>query len=181
MAGSLVFSVAPYHIISYGTLLGTTFFHSFVNGIVMFRTLERPDFAAVQQKLFPIYFSMQTFTPLVLALTFPASALRDVAGGVAGVAHAANRWGVLAPLLAMMACGAANLLVVEPLVTQCMLERRAQEKKDGKRSYDPAPHSAAMTALNKRFGKLHGISSVLNLGAFVATVVYGFDLARRLH
>jgi len=37
-----------------------------------------------------------------------------------------------------------------------------------------------MVALNKRFGMLHGISSLLNLGTFIATVVYGFTLADRL-
>ncbi|PHH54480.1 putative mitochondrial outer membrane protein YPR098C [Ceratocystis fimbriata CBS 114723] len=180
MATSILFSVAPYHIISYGTLLGTTFFHSFVNGIIMFRTLQRPDFSAVQRKIFPIYFSAQTFIPLFLALTFPASKLRGIAGGLAGIFHDSNHWTALAPLAAMLTCGAANLLVMEPLVTQCMADRWAQEKKDGKRSYDPAPHSDEMSALNKRFGKLHGISSIFNLGSFVATVAYGFDIARRL-
>jgi hypothetical protein len=37
-----------------------------------------------------------------------------------------------------------------------------------------------MAALNKSFGKTHGISSVLNLVTFVATVAYGFTLAARL-
>ena len=51
------------------------------------------------------------------------------------------------------------------------------ERKDGKRSYDTAPHSDEMTALNKKFGQLHGISSVLNLVALAATVAYGFHLS----
>ena len=51
------------------------------------------------------------------------------------------------------------------------------EKKDGKRSYDAAPHSDEMAALNKRFGKLHGISSLLNLVTLISTVVYGFHLS----
>lgn len=54
------------------------------------------------------------------------------------------------------------------------------EKKDGKKSYDPAPHSQEMQALNKRFGKMHGISSLLNLGTFIATIAYGFTLGSRL-
>lgn len=54
------------------------------------------------------------------------------------------------------------------------------EKKDGKKSYDAPPHSQDMAALNKRFGKSHGISSLLNLGTFVATLAYGFTLAARL-
>lgn len=54
------------------------------------------------------------------------------------------------------------------------------EKKDGKKSYDPAPHSQEMIALNKEFGKLHGISSLLNLTTFIATIAYGFHLGGRL-
>jgi len=33
-----------------------------------------------------------------------------------------------------------------------------------------------MIALNKQFGKLHGISSLLNLTTFIGTIVYGFHL-----
>ncbi len=54
------------------------------------------------------------------------------------------------------------------------------EKKDGKKSYDVPPHSQEMVALNKRFGMLHGVSSLLNLGTLVATVVYGITLSSRL-
>jgi len=54
------------------------------------------------------------------------------------------------------------------------------ERKDGKKSYDAPPHSQEMTALNKRFSVLHGVSSLLNLGTFIGSVVYGFNLASRL-
>jgi hypothetical protein len=54
------------------------------------------------------------------------------------------------------------------------------EKKDGKKSYDAPPHSQEMLALNRQFGMLHGISSLLNMATFVATVVYGVTLSSRL-
>jgi hypothetical protein len=37
-----------------------------------------------------------------------------------------------------------------------------------------------MRALNKKFGMLHGISSLVNLVEFVALVAYGFTLASRI-
>lgn len=37
-----------------------------------------------------------------------------------------------------------------------------------------------MQALNKRFGMLHGISSLLNLATIVSTVAYGFTLGARV-
>jgi hypothetical protein len=38
-----------------------------------------------------------------------------------------------------------------------------------------------MTRLNKSFAAMHGISSLLNMGGFIATVWYGFSLAARIH
>jgi hypothetical protein len=37
-----------------------------------------------------------------------------------------------------------------------------------------------MQQLNRAFGKMHGISSLVNLGAFIAAIWYGFSLAERI-
>ncbi|KAB5558501.1 hypothetical protein GE09DRAFT_115683 [Coniochaeta sp. 2T2.1] len=182
MPDSILFSPAPYHILSYGTLLGTTFFQSFINGIVAFKVLDRPHFAALQSRLFPIYFSMQTAIPVVMALTYPGSKalVGGSASGLAGVLDAGNRWSVLAPLATIFLTGLANMAFVGPATTKTMKDRKMQERKDGKKSYDPAPHSQEMMKLNKKFGKLHGVSSVLNLTTFIATIIYGITLSTRI-
>lgn len=54
------------------------------------------------------------------------------------------------------------------------------ETKDGKKSYDAPPHSQEMTALNKQFGKIHGLSSLFNLVTFISVVAYGFTLGSRI-
>lgn len=54
------------------------------------------------------------------------------------------------------------------------------ESIDGKKSYDPPPHSKEMIRLNKKFGKLHGISTLVNLTGVIATVAYGIVLGSRL-
>ena len=54
------------------------------------------------------------------------------------------------------------------------------ETRDGKKSYDAGPHSKEMQALNQRFGRMHGISSLLNMMGSLATVWYGMVLAERL-
>jgi hypothetical protein len=61
-----------------------------------------------------------------------------------------------------------------------MKERKHQETRDGKKSYDAGPHTTEMQRLNKKFGALHGVSSLLNLFAFIATIWYGFVLGERL-
>jgi hypothetical protein len=54
------------------------------------------------------------------------------------------------------------------------------ETRDGKKSYDAGPHPTEMQKLNRAFGKMHGISSLVNLGALIATMWYGVSLAERL-
>ncbi|TKA65169.1 hypothetical protein B0A49_02721 [Cryomyces minteri] len=171
-----------YHVLTYGTLLGSQIFQSFVNGIVAYRSLPRPQFATLQTALFPIYFSMQTALPVVLALTYPgASTLRGmVTSGLGGVLDESNRWNVLLPLVVMAGTSVANLVAVGPATTRIMRERKHQETRDGKKSYDPAPHSKEMEQLNQRFGIMHGVSSLLNMAGLLATMWYGVVLAERL-
>lgn len=56
----------------------------------------------------------------------------------------------------------------------------ATETRDGKKSYDAGPHSKEMLALNKKFGRVHGISSLVNMISLIATVYYGAVLSKRL-
>ncbi|KAK4165306.1 hypothetical protein QBC43DRAFT_315684 [Cladorrhinum sp. PSN259] len=167
------------HILTYGTLLGTTIFHTFIGGIVSYKVLPRSYFANLMAKIFPIYFSLQTVFPLVMALTYPSS--RNPFGFASGI-HGlrAQGKGVMFSLGFAAICGLANLAVVGPETTRCMDVRRGQEKKDGKKAYDAPPHSEEMQALNKRFSILHGVSSALNVGELVALVGYGVHLAGRI-
>ncbi|KAH6897256.1 hypothetical protein B0T10DRAFT_476436 [Thelonectria olida] len=177
---AVVFSAAPYHIISYGTLLGTTFFHTFINGITMFKAVDRPAFSAIQQKLFPIYFGMQTALPVVLALTFPGNALIGLSSGYQGLLSEFARWHSLVPIATMFVTGLINYAILLPWTTNIMKARRGQVKRDGKEWFAEGPHSEEMKALNKRFGMAHGISSLLNLATFLAIVSYGFTLGGRI-
>ncbi|KAG6097193.1 hypothetical protein E4U30_000845 [Claviceps sp. LM220 group G6] len=180
MAGSILVSAAPYHIISYGALLGTSIFHSFINGPTTFTVVERPIFSAIQAKLFPIYFGMQTAIPVILALTFPGNALLGVSSGPSGLMETASRWDSLAPIVTMFVTGLVNLVVVLPATNKVIKERRGQAKRDGKQYYEEGPHSEEMRALSKKFGMLHGVSSLLNLFTIGAAVTYGFTLGSRL-
>ncbi|KXJ97616.1 hypothetical protein Micbo1qcDRAFT_192029 [Microdochium bolleyi] len=182
-SASIVWSPAPYHIFTYGTLLGTQVFHSFYNATVAYKTLERPQFAILQRNLFPGYFGVQAAAPILLALTYPAQKLLDAkltSSGVFGVLEKSNRWTVLAPLATAFVTGLVNLVYLLPETNKITAKRRAQETKDGKRSWDAPPHSEEMTTLNREFGKIHGVSSLLNLVTLGATLFYGFQLGARL-
>lgn len=166
----------------YGTLLGTEVFQSFVAGITAYKVLPRPQFATLQSALFPIYFSMQTALPIILALTFPGerTAIGRLPSSISGVLDPSLRTHVFAPLAIMFVTALANLSYIGPQTTKIMRERKHQETRDGKKSYDSGPHSEEMQALNKKFGLMHGLSSLVNIVGCFATLWYGFYLAERL-
>jgi hypothetical protein len=62
---------APYHLLSYSTLLGTSIYQSFIVVKTVHRVLPRPAFVTLQGRLFPIYFQLQTICLLLTAATFP--------------------------------------------------------------------------------------------------------------
>ncbi|KAL9019600.1 MAG: hypothetical protein Q9185_003142 [Variospora sp. 1 TL-2023] len=197
---SILGSLAPYHIITYGTLLGSSVFEvfpqslknhnttyhrvqSFIGGPVAFKALPRAQFASLQSAIFPIYFSLETVLPVLLAWTYPAAkSLTGISSqsGFSGVFAKHNRLDVLAPIATTFAIHFANLAYIGPQTTKIMKLRKHQETRDGKKSHDPAPHSPEMQKLNRKFGIMHSVSASLNLVALAATVWYGVVLAERL-
>ena len=61
-----------------------------------------------------------------------------------------------------------------------MKERKHQETRDGKKSYEPGPQSKEMRRLNGTFGRMHGASALTNLVGLGVTVFYGIFLAGRV-
>lgn len=80
----------------------------------------------------------------------------------------------------MTITGFVNLVWVGPQTTEIMRLRKHQETRDGKKSYDAGPHSSAMQELNKKFGILHGVSSLINMVGLGGMVWYGAVLAEGL-
>ncbi|KAL4781500.1 hypothetical protein BJX76DRAFT_15334 [Aspergillus varians] len=167
----------PFHILSYGTLLGVQLYQSFVSGIIAFRALPRPQFSSLQAKVFPTYFALQTALPVVVALT---ASRGEQPLGISGLLEPENHFKVLLPLATAFVTGLVNFAVLRKLTVDTMRERKHQETRDGKKSYDAPPHSKEMIALNKRFSRLHGLSSLINLVTIGATVFYGVVLSKKL-
>lgn len=170
-----------------------------MNSIVLFKHTERPVFSAVQTKLFPIYFGIQAAAPVILGLTFPGNTLLGISSGVNGLLDESSRWGSLLPIATIFVSGLLNLVVLLPASREVMKQRQGQgetnslylattqkftdwflAKRDGKQWYEEGPKSDEMRALSKKFGILHGISSLLNLGTIIATIAYGFTLGSRI-
>ncbi|KAK3197650.1 hypothetical protein GRF29_216g875653, partial [Pseudopithomyces chartarum] len=105
---------AAYHLLSYGTLLGSTLFQSFIGGIIAFRVLPRPQFSTLQKHTFPTYFALQSITPAIMALTYPS--------GPTSLYHQPATGDGLASWLigTMFVTGLVNLLYVGPQTTEIM-------------------------------------------------------------
>lgn len=84
------------------------------------------------------------------------------------------------PIGLVLLTGVANMLYFGPATTKIMKERKQQETREGKKYYDDGPKSKEMEKLNKRFGVMHGFSSLVNVIGYFATVGYGFVLAEKL-
>ena len=86
-------------------------------------------FSQLQQKIFPVYFGLQTGLPLILALTYPAvKGLSGTASGLLGTFDVVNRWNVLVPVATMFLTGLTNVVYIGPATTKVMIERKHQGK-----------------------------------------------------
>ncbi|KAK5122232.1 hypothetical protein LTR85_004142 [Meristemomyces frigidus] len=176
-----------YHILTYGTLLGSTIFQTFLAGPLAFKVLPRPQFSTLQQAIFPPFFTFQTALPVVLALTWPGERVASVGGasmrqnaGIRGLMDGDNLWTALMPVVVMFGTSLLNLVLFGPATTKVMRERKHQETRDGKKYYDPGSKTAEMQRLNSSFSKLHGASSLSNVIGLGAMFYYGFVLAEKM-
>lgn len=94
----------------------------------MFKAVTKAAFSQIQQKLFPIYFGMQTALPVILALTFPGNTLLGLQSGPQGLLHEFVRWNSLVPIASIFVTGLVNLAVLLPATLEVMKERRGQGK-----------------------------------------------------
>jgi hypothetical protein len=123
-----------YHILTYGTLLGSTFFQTFMGGPIAYMCLPLAQFSTLQQKIFPPFFALQSALPLVLALTWPGDKLAGAAGlgamrqntGWRGLSADNNFWTALVPITLMVGTAVLNLAWFGPATTKVLRERKHQ-------------------------------------------------------
>ncbi|KAF6766083.1 hypothetical protein DFP72DRAFT_6660 [Ephemerocybe angulata] len=157
------------YIVGYAWLFGMSLWISFFGGVIAFRALPRQQFGALQHKTFPVYFvqSILLSGALLAAWVFKHP---DVA------THALKPWYVdvfqAYALGTVLVCQGLNYFVIGPMTSKIMFQRHKQEKEEGKVYNEPGV-SAEMKALNRRFGSLHGISSLFNLFSVIALGIHG--------
>eukprot|EP00392_Amoebophrya_sp_AT5.2_P000751 g752.t1 len=168
----------PLHVFCFSTWFGCSMWVSFVAGLVMFHNLPRHVFGRLQAKLFPRYFQFSVIfvggcllleaAVRGLALTGPSTTTSTLKSTNEGNVMPTPQ---LYNLLAVLAILLLNLLYFEPKTTAVMYERHKVEIRLGTghevgqlRPSDPEKaNDPELVALSKKFGKLHGVSTSLNL------------------
>ncbi|KAK4213902.1 hypothetical protein QBC37DRAFT_315467 [Rhypophila decipiens] len=171
---SPLFSIAPYHLLFYSTLLGSALYQSFVMTKVAYLALPRSSFTTLQKKIFPLYFRGQAILLVLTTVTFPPGSL------VSMIQHKSD-W---IPLTVAGTTTLLNLMVYEPRTRKAMTERIHQETRDAKvraaASFENREPSEEMKKLNRIFSRNHAMSIHLNLISMGALVFYGFRLASKI-
>ncbi|KAJ5272445.1 hypothetical protein N7478_007570 [Penicillium angulare] len=164
---STVGSLLPYHILSYGTLLGTELFQSFINTKICFHYLPMREFLALQKHIFPVYFGCQIGLAVLTAATHPPYGIISLVKDV---------WSVI-PLGIVVGMGGLNYFIFGPRTMTASFLRRAVQEIDKTADYvDPV----RAERVNRSFSRNHAMSIHFNAIALVATVWYGFRLSSNI-
>jgi hypothetical protein len=105
--------VAPIHLLTHSTLLGTQLYQSFVMVKVAYSSLPTEAFTTLQKHVFPIYFRGQCTLLILSVVTFPH--------GPAALFHTKGDW---IPFLVAGITAALNLAVYGPRTSRLMMIRR---------------------------------------------------------
>lgn len=116
--GSLL---APLHLLSFSTLMGTQLYHTFVVTKISYESLPRSAFTTLQKRLFPIYFGTQSLLLLLTAVTIPSR-------GPLTLITDKTAW---IPFTIAGITAISNLLVFGPRTRQIMIQRIHQGECNG--------------------------------------------------
>lgn len=152
------------HLILYSFTFGGAVFYSYVASPIAFKTLARDQFSVLQSKVFPWFFTMQSLSPVALALTLPIP--------LATPAYYA--------LGSSSIMGLVNLYGLLPWNKSIKIKRQNLQKKFDRGQLTKDQFDTLDTPLKKEFGKAHGLSLLFNMGHILAMLAYGCYLTSGL-
>lgn len=110
---TVVASLAPFHLLSFSTLLGSQLYQTFIVTKVAFKNLPRNPYVNFQKHIFPIYFHGQALLLFLSAVTFPPY-------GPVSLVQQKSDW---IPFTISGVVSVLNLLVFGPRTKKLMLDR----------------------------------------------------------
>jgi hypothetical protein len=166
--------LAPLHLLTYSTLVGTQLYQTFLLNNLTYRVLPRPAFTTLQRRLFPIYFRAQVLLLCLAALTLPPRGLRSVAGGELGRLWTTAGWGSREAdsdgYVFDWSWKKRKREIVVAVADVCVARRQTDKRHDV---------GEAEKVLRKAFHRAHAMCIHLNIVTICATVWYGWRLAMK--
>lgn len=145
------------HMLLYSFAFGGTAFYSYVASPMAFKVLTRDQFSVLQNKVFPWFFTMQSISPIALALTLPAPLAAPAYYALGGATMS----------------GIINLYGLLPWNRSIKVKRHILQDRLDKGQITKEQFEKFDSPLKKEFGKAHGLSLLVNMGYTVAMLTYG--------
>ncbi|KAL7112542.1 hypothetical protein ACP275_04G008700 [Erythranthe tilingii] len=167
------------YLLCFSTAWGAALWVTFIGGVIMFKNLPRHQFGNLQSKMFPAYFSM-------------VGVCCAVAVGSFGYLHP---WKTSGPtekyqlgfLLAAFAFNLSNLVIFTPMTIEMMKQRHKIEREANigeevgwTKNKEEAKKNPKLAAMNKKFGMIHGLSSLANIFSFGSLAIHSWYLAGKI-
>ncbi|XP_058076593.1 uncharacterized protein LOC131225154 [Magnolia sinica] len=167
------------HLLSFATAWGAALWVTFIGGIIMFKNLPRHQFGNLQSKMFPAYFLTVGACGAISVATF-------------GYLHpwktasSSERY-QLGFLLSSFAFNLTNLFVFTPMTIEMMKQRHKVEREENigeevgwTKNAEVAKVNPKLAAMNKKFGMIHGLSSLANIMSFGSLAMHSWYLAGKI-
>ncbi|KAI4365713.1 hypothetical protein MLD38_021677 [Melastoma candidum] len=168
------------HLLCFSTAWGAALWVTFIGGIIMFNNLPRHQFGNLQSKMFPAYFTMVGTCCAISIASF-------------GYLHPWKSSSIvekyqLGFLLSALAFNLTNLFVFTPMTIEMMKQRHKVERENSigtevgwSKNKEVAKSNPQLAALNKKFGMIHGLSSLANIMAFGSLAMHSWYLAGKIN
>ncbi|ESQ43819.1 hypothetical protein EUTSA_v10006236mg [Eutrema salsugineum] len=167
------------HLLSFATAWGAALWATFIGGIIMFKNLPRHQFGNLQSKMFPAYF---TLVGSCCAISLSAFGYLHPWKSSSAVEKYQ-----LGFLLSAFAFNLTNLLVFTPMTIDMMKQRHKVERENNigdevgwSKNREKAKTIPKLAAMNKKFGMIHGLSSLANIFSFGSLAMHSWYLAGKM-
>ncbi|KAJ0112982.1 hypothetical protein Patl1_00906 [Pistacia atlantica] len=167
------------HLLCFSTAWGAALWVTFIGGIIMFKNLPRHQFGNLQSKMFPAYFSM---VGLCCAISVASFAYLHP-----WTSSSTTEKYQLGFLLSAFAFNLTNLFVFTPMTIEMMKQRHKVEREENigdevgwTKNREVAKVNPKLAAMNKKFGMIHGLSSLANIMSFGSLAMHSWYLAGKI-
>ncbi|CAK9867125.1 unnamed protein product [Sphagnum jensenii] len=178
-SGVGVVLISLLHLLSFATSFGSSLWVSFIGGIIMFKNLPRHQFGNLQAQMFPVYFKLVAACGAICVISVTILHPWSVATGFERLQVVVLGGSLGATLL--------NLFYFQPLTIKVMTQRHKVERQENigsevgmSRNSEVAKRNPELAKLNKRFGMIHGFSSLCNLFSFACLSFHSWYLASQM-